>query len=61
MPSWLVAFSVAIAAVQRALDSDGRQLFVLKDGSWLQRRLNVTARTTKDVVGSVNDRAPASG
>lgn len=46
--------------MQRALDSDGRQLFVLKDGTWLQRRLNVTARTTKDVDGSVNDRAPAS-
>lgn len=50
---WLVASSVAIAAVQRAVDADGRQLFLLKGGTWLQHRLNVTARTTKDVDGLV--------
>ena len=50
---WLVASSVAIAAVQRALDADGRQLFLLKGGTLLQHRLNVTARTTKDVDGLV--------
>lgn len=50
---WLVASSVAIAAVQRALDADGRQLSLLKGGTLLQHRLNVTARTTKDVDGLV--------
>ena len=50
---WLVASSVAIAAVQRAIDADGRQLFLLKGGTLLQHRLNVTARTTKDVDGLV--------
>lgn len=50
---WLVASSVAIAAVQRALDEDGRQLFLLKGGTLLQHRLNTTARTTKDVDGLI--------
>jgi hypothetical protein len=50
---WLVASSVAIACVQRAIDADGRQLFLLKGGTLLQHRLNATARTTKDVDGLV--------
>lgn len=50
---WLVASSVAIAAVQRAVDADGRQLFLLKGGTLLRHRLNATARTTKDVDGIV--------
>jgi hypothetical protein len=50
---WLVASSVAIAAVQRAVDTEGRQLFLLKGGTWLQHRLNATARTTKDVDGLI--------
>jgi len=50
---WLVASSVAIAAVQRAIDADGRQLFLLKGGTLLQHRLNATARTTKDVDGLI--------
>ncbi|MDR1512580.1 MAG: nucleotidyl transferase AbiEii/AbiGii toxin family protein [Propionibacteriaceae bacterium] len=50
---WLVASSVAIAAIQRAVDVDGRQLFLLKGGAWLQHRLNATSRTTKDVDGLV--------
>ncbi len=50
---WLIASSVAIAAVQRAVDSDGRQLFLLKGGVLLQHRLNVPARATKDVDGLV--------
>lgn len=33
---WLVASSVAIAAVQRAVDAEGRQLFLLKGGTWPQ-------------------------
>lgn len=50
---WLVASSVAVAAVQRAVDADGRQLFLLKGGTLLQHRLDVTARATKDVDGLV--------
>ncbi len=50
---WLVASSVAIAAVQRAVDADGRHLFLLKGGTWLQHRVNATARTTKDVDGLI--------
>ncbi|MGW4635350.1 nucleotidyl transferase AbiEii/AbiGii toxin family protein [Nocardia sp. NPDC004415] len=50
---WLVASSVAIAAVQRALDIDGRKLFLLKGGTLLQHRLDATARATKDVDGIV--------
>ena len=50
---WLVASSVAIAAVQRAIDADGRQLFLLKGGTLLQHRLTATARATKDVDGLV--------
>lgn len=50
---WLVASSVAIAAVQRAIDADGRHLFLLKGGTLLQHRLTATARTTKDVDGLI--------
>jgi Nucleotidyl transferase AbiEii toxin, Type IV TA system len=50
---WLVASSVAIACVQRAIDADGRQLFLLKGGTLLQHRLPATARSTKDVDGLV--------
>lgn len=50
---WLIASSVAVGAVQRALDEDGRQLFLLKGGTLLQHRLNATARTTKDVDGLI--------
>ncbi|MGN6250267.1 MAG: nucleotidyl transferase AbiEii/AbiGii toxin family protein [Marmoricola sp.] len=50
---WLIASSVAIAAVQRAIDADGRHLFLLKGGTLLQHRLNSTARATKDVDGLI--------
>ncbi|MBK9697269.1 MAG: hypothetical protein IPO80_07700 [Propionibacteriaceae bacterium] len=50
---WLIASSIAVAAVQRALDTDGRQLFLLKGGTLLQHRLRATARATKDVDGLV--------
>ena len=46
---WLIASTVAIGAVQRALDDECRQLFLLKGGTLLQHRLNATARSTKDV------------
>lgn len=50
---WLVASSVAIAAVQRAVDRDGCQLFLLKGGTLLQHRLPFATRSTKDVDGLV--------
>lgn len=50
---WLVASSIAVAAIQRAVDVDGRQLFLLKGGTLLQHRLRTTARATKDVDGLV--------
>jgi hypothetical protein len=50
---WLIASSVAIAAVQRAIDTEGRHLFLLKGGTLLEHRLNATARTTKDVDGLI--------
>lgn len=50
---WLIASSVAIAAVQRAIDTEGRHLFLLEGGTLLQHRLNATARTTKDVDGLI--------
>ncbi len=49
---WLIASSVAIAAVQRAIDAEGRHLFLLKGGTLLQHRLNATARTTKTSTAS---------
>ncbi len=50
---WLVASSVAVAALQRVIDSDDRQVFLLKGGTLLQHRLPATARATKDVDGLV--------
>lgn len=50
---WLIASTVAIAAVQRALAADGYPLFLLKGGTLLQHRLNTTARATKDVDGLI--------
>lgn len=43
---WLIASTVAIGAVQRALDNEGRRLFLLKGGTLLQHRLDSTARAT---------------
>ncbi len=50
---WLIASSIAIAAVQRAVDDDGRQLFLLKGGTLLQHRLGLGTRATKDIDGIV--------
>lgn len=50
---WLVASSVAIASLQRVIDADERQVFLLKGGTLLQHRLHATARATKDVDGLV--------
>lgn len=50
---WLVASSIAIAAVQRAVDASGQRLFLLKGGTLLQHRLSAVARATRDVDGIV--------
>lgn len=50
---WLIASSVAIAAIQRAVDNNGNKLFLLKGGTLLQHRLDAPARTTKDIDGLI--------
>lgn len=51
--SWLVASTVVIAALQRALDQGGTSRFLLKGGTLLQHRLHLAARATRDVDGLV--------
>lgn len=46
---WLLSSTIVIAALQRALGADGEPLFLLKGGVYLERRLGVSARATKDV------------
>lgn len=47
--SWMVASSVVIIALQRALHTDGKPRFLLKGGTYLEIRLGLHARATKDV------------
>lgn len=51
--AWLVASTVVIAALQRAVDATGEPRFLLKGGTLLQHRLGHAARATKDVDGLV--------
>lgn len=37
---WLVASTVVVAALQRAIDKEGRTRFLLKGGTYLQHRLS---------------------
>jgi hypothetical protein len=46
---WLVASSVVIAALQRARSEDGHPRFLLKGGAYLEVRLGLRARATKDI------------
>lgn len=50
---WLVAATVASAALQRAVDEEGSTLFLLKGGTMLQYRLPGMSRTTRDIDGLV--------
>lgn len=50
---WLVASTVVVAVLQRALDEEGRARFLLKGGTYLQHRLNWSGRPTKDIDGLV--------
>jgi len=46
---WLVASSVVIAALQRTRADDGHPRFLLKGGAYLEVRLGLRARATKDI------------
>lgn len=46
---WLVASSVVIAALQRTRHVDNRPRFLLKGGTYLELKLGLEARATKDV------------
>jgi hypothetical protein len=46
---WMVASGVVIAAIQRALHTDGLPKFLIKGGAYLELRLGLKARATKDV------------
>lgn len=50
---WLIASTVVVAALQRALDEQGRTRFLLKGGTYLQHRLSWSGRPTKDIDGMV--------
>ena len=50
---WLIASTIVIAALQRAVDETGRTHFLLKGGTYLLYRLGLTGRTTKDVDGLI--------
>lgn len=50
---WLVASTVVIAVLQRAVDTNGTPAFLLKGGTLLQHRLGMSARATSDVDGLV--------
>jgi hypothetical protein len=50
---WLIASTVVVAALQRAVDESGRSLFLLKGGTYLQHRMSWAGRPTKDVDGLV--------
>lgn len=52
--AWLVASTIVIAALQRALDATGQPHFLLKGGTLLQHRLpSAPTRATKDVDGLI--------
>jgi hypothetical protein len=50
---WLVASTVVTGALQRAVDGDGRALFLAKGGTLIQYRLGLAARATSDLDGLV--------
>ena len=46
---WILASTIVVAALQRALGPDGDPLFLLKGGVYLEHRLGLASRATKDV------------
>jgi hypothetical protein len=47
--SWILATTVVIAVLQRAVGPDGGTLFVLKGGAYIERKLDLASRATKDL------------
>ena len=50
---WLIASTVVVAALQRAVDESDAPRFLLKGGTYLQHHLDWAGRSTKDVDGIV--------
>jgi hypothetical protein len=50
---WLVASTIATAALQQAVDELGEPLFLLKGGTLLQHRVPGTSRATTDLDGLI--------
>ena len=50
---WLIASTVVVAALQRAVDESDVPRFLLKGGTYLQHRRDWAGRSTKDVDGIV--------
>ena len=46
---WMLASTVVIAALQRALGRDETPLFLVKGGVWVEMRLGTGARATQDI------------
>jgi hypothetical protein len=46
---WMVASGVVIAALQRSVHHDGRPRFLVKGGTYLELRLGLGARATRDL------------
>ncbi|NED98626.1 nucleotidyl transferase AbiEii/AbiGii toxin family protein [Phytoactinopolyspora halotolerans] len=46
---WIVASSIVIAALQRAHHEDGNACFLLKGGAYMEHKLGLRARSTKDI------------
>lgn len=47
--SWFVASTVVMGVLQRVTHVDGSALFLVKGGAFIERRLQLKARSTKDV------------
>ncbi|WP_181027110.1 nucleotidyl transferase AbiEii/AbiGii toxin family protein [Rathayibacter sp. AY1E9] len=47
--SWFIASTVVMGVLQRATAGDGSVLFLVKGGAFLERRLQLKSRSTKDV------------
>ena len=46
---WMVASGVVIAALQRSVHNDGKPRFLVKGGTYLELRLGLGARATRDL------------
>lgn len=51
--AWLIASTVVTAMLQRIVDGSGQSRFSMKGGTYLQHRLGLSTRATKDLDGIV--------